>query len=107
MRDATRDYREEAGDVLGQFSTTISNRQEQMINFLTVISVIFQPLTFFTGYFGMNFGVITQNLTTVWTFILLGNVLPAAFVVLGIVLFRRLVTRVGYPSVVPARRPDR
>jgi Mg2+ and Co2+ transporter CorA len=81
MRDAARDYREEAGDVLGQFSANISDRQGQVINFLAVISAIFLPLTFFTGYFGMNFDVITQDLNTVWIFILLGNLIPAASVV--------------------------
>ena len=104
MRDAARDYREEAGDVLGQFSSNISDRQGQVINFLAVISAIFLPLTFFTGYFGMNFDVITQDLNTVWIFILLGNLIPAASVVLGFVLFRRWVARLGIPALRPARR---
>lgn len=104
MRDAARDYREEAGEVLGQFSSNISDRQGQVINFLAVISAIFLPLTFFTGYFGMNFDVITQDLNTVWIFILLGNLVPAASVVLGFVLFRRWVTRLGIPALRPARQ---
>ena len=45
MRDAARDYREEAGDVLGQFSANIGNRQGEVINFLAVISAIFLPLS--------------------------------------------------------------
>ena len=107
MRDAARDYRDEAGDVLGQFSSNTSDRQGQVINFLAVISAIFLPLSFFTGYFGMNFNVITQDLNTVWIFIVLGNLIPAASVVLGFVLFRRWITRLGIPGLMPARKPVR
>lgn len=105
MRDAARDYREEAGDVLGQFSASVSSRQGQVINFLAVISAIFLPLTFITGYFGMNFDVLTEDLKTVWVFVLLGNLIPAASVVIAIVLFRRWLTRLGIQGLIPARRP--
>jgi len=107
MRDAARDYREEAGDVLGQFSANISGQQGQVINFLAAVTAIFLPLTYFTGYFGMNFDVITQDLNTVWVFILLGNLIPAASVVLSFVLFRRWLTRLGIPGLRPARGPSK
>lgn len=107
MRDAARDYREEAADVLGQFSSNTSDRQGQVINFLAVISAIFLPLSFFTGYFGMNFNVITMDLTTVWIYIVLGNLLPAACVVLGFVWFRRWLTRLGIPALMPAPKPTK
>lgn len=62
MTHAAQGYRGEAGEALGQYSASISGRQGQVINVLTVISVIFLPLTFLTGYFGMNFDVVTQDL---------------------------------------------
>jgi magnesium transporter len=105
MRDAARDYREEAGDVLGQFSASISSRQGQVINFLAVVSAIFLPLTFITGYFGMNFDILTEDLKSIWVFILLGNLVPAVSVVIAIVWFRRWVTRLGIPRLLPTRRP--
>ena len=105
MTHAAQGYRDEAGEALGQYSANISGRQGQVINVLAVISVVFLPLTFLTGYFGMNFDVVTQDLKTVWIFILLGNVLPAASVVLGIVLFRRWIARLGVPKIVPAAEP--
>ena len=107
IRDAARDYREEAGDVLGQFSANISGRQGQVINFLAVISAVFLPLTFITGYFGMNFDVLTVDLKTIWIFILLGNLVPAACVVIAVVLFRRWVTRLGIPRLLPTGGPAR
>lgn len=105
LTDAAREYREEAREVLGQYSQNISGRQGEVINFLAVISAIFLPLTFITGYFGMNFDVLTVDLNTIWIFVLLGNLLPAALVVVAIVLFRRWVTHLGIPRILPTRRP--
>ena len=105
LTDAAREYREEAREALSQYSENISGRQGQVINFLAVISAIFLPLSFITGYFGMNFDVLTQDLNTFWIYILLGNLIPAALVVVAIVLFRRWVTHLGIPRILPTRRP--
>ena len=107
MRDAARDYREEAGDVLGQFSASVSSRQGQVINFLAVVSAIFLPLTFITGYFGMNFDVLTEDLKTVWIFLLLGKLIPAVSVAIAVVLFRRWIRRLGIPGLIPVRGQSR
>jgi magnesium transporter len=105
MTDAAQDYREEAREALGQHAANIFTRQGQVINFLAVISAVFLPLTFLTGYFGMNFDVLTHDLKSVWVFIVLGNLLPfAAF--MGVVLgFRRWLTHLGISTIVPARKP--
>jgi len=95
LRDAAKDCREEAQDALGQVATNVSGRQEQLINILTVVGAIFLPLTFITGYFGMNFDVLTRNLNTVGWFVGLGVLLPAASVVVSVVLLRHLIARVG------------
>jgi magnesium transporter len=97
-----RDYRDESQDALGQVAANISSRQGQFINILTLISAIFFPLTFLTGYFGMNFGVITMDLNKVWLYVLLGIVLPAAGVVVTLVILRRLIARMGVPML-PSR----
>ena len=104
LKDAAREYREEARETLGQYSQNISDRQGQVINFLAVISAIFLPLTFITGYFGMNFDVLTVDLKSIWLYILLGNLLPALSVVVVYVLFRRWVTNLGIPRILPTRR---
>lgn len=39
---------------------------------LTVIATISLPLTFVAGFFGMNFGWMTQRIDTLWVFPVLG-----------------------------------
>jgi Mg2+ and Co2+ transporter CorA len=95
MRDAAKDYRDEAKDALGQYSSNISNRQGQLINVLTVVSALFLPLTFITSFFGMNFNVLTMDLRTNLQFILLGVLLPVLSVVTSILVLRRLIRRLG------------
>jgi magnesium transporter len=95
MRDAAKDYREEAKDALGQYAENAANRQGQLINVLTAVATLFLPLTFITSFFGMNFNVLTMDLRTNLIFILLGVVLPALSVVVTMLLYRRLNRRLG------------
>ncbi len=48
-------YREILSDLLNICHTTISNKLNEVMKFLTVFSVIFIPLTFIAGLYGMNF----------------------------------------------------
>lgn len=42
-------------DLMNIYFTTVSNKMNQVMKVLTVISTIFMPLSFLTGVFGMNF----------------------------------------------------
>jgi len=56
---------------------------------LSVVATIFVPLTFITGFFGMNFGWMVDSIDTQVAFWLLGFVVPAATAALAWRLFVR------------------
>ncbi len=68
-------------DIQGQ----VSNWQGQRINQLTVVTFIFLPITFLTGYFGMNFNWLDNWLNGAGEYIALGVVLPILMVAFSIV----------------------
>ncbi|HKR71360.1 MAG TPA: CorA family divalent cation transporter [Streptosporangiaceae bacterium] len=103
LRDAAKGYRNQSQDVLGQVGSDVSGRQGYFINILTVFSTVFLPLTFLTSYFGMNFGVITKDLDSIWSFALLGIALPVATLIATLAFLRRLITRMGLQSILPSR----
>ena len=47
-------------------------RQNDTVRVLTVISTIFLPLTFITGFFGMNFGWLVRRIDPFWVFAVFG-----------------------------------
>ncbi len=66
-------YRDLASGATDLYLSTVSNRQNEVMKQLTVIATVFLPLSFITGFFGMNFGLLTGNLITRgWTFWVLG-----------------------------------
>jgi Mg2+ and Co2+ transporter CorA len=78
IRSAIQDYE-------GQVSTAQGNR----INQLTLVSIIFLPISFLTGYFGMNFQYLVNETMSAAAWVALGVLLPIACVVLSVVLLRR------------------
>ncbi|WP_369247339.1 CorA family divalent cation transporter [Streptomyces sp. R41] len=69
------------------YSSLVSGEQNGVINRLAIVSTIFLPLTFLTGFFGMNFTYLTDELESKAVFWLLAvglqvSVLFVAFYVL-------------------------
>src|SRR5438270_5419397 len=59
--DSLRDLLTGAMDV---YLSTVSNRLNVTMKALTVIASLFLPLSFLTGFYGMNFTYLTQVLET-------------------------------------------
>jgi magnesium transporter len=53
--DILENYRETASSLMDVYLSSISNRMNEVMKLLTVISSIFIPLTFIAGVYGMNF----------------------------------------------------
>ncbi|MGF1479601.1 MAG: magnesium/cobalt transporter CorA [Cyanophyceae cyanobacterium] len=55
LLDIIETYRELASSLMDVYMSAMSNKMNEVINLLTVISTIFIPLTFIVGVYGMNF----------------------------------------------------
>ena len=76
--------------MMHDYATAIAQRQGEQINRLTLVSLIFLPVTAWTGFFGMNFAYLTGEIeNTLASFLALG-LGSCALSVLGLwVYFRR------------------
>ena len=89
LLDLTESYREIGSDLRDIYLASINNRMNDVMKVLTVIATIFMPLTFITGYYGMNF-----DTSSPWNMPLLtfryGNLVAVAIMVattVGMVAF--------------------
>ena len=55
LHDLNESLRDLAGSVMDTYLSVVNNRMNEVMKTLTVITTIFMPLTFVTGFFGMNF----------------------------------------------------
>jgi len=73
-----RDRSQWGTNILHDYAAMVAQRQGDQINRLTLVSLIFLPLTFLTGFFGMNFGWMNAVIGGAPAFVALGLTLPAA-----------------------------
>ena len=66
LHDLNESLRDLVGGVLDTYLSVINNRMNEIMKTLTVITTVFMPLTFVTGFFGMNFFEPLGNLRN-WT----------------------------------------
>jgi magnesium transporter len=71
-------------NIIHDFSAEIARKQGEQINRLTLVSLIFLPVTALTGFFGMNFNWLITSIASGEAFFILGVLLPLLSVVLTI-----------------------
>lgn len=86
-------------DLQGQVASWQGNR----INQLTVVTVLFLPITFLTGYFGMNFAWIDNLLESAPAYLILGLALP----IVVLIVSAGWLARRGFRLSLGASRHDR
>jgi magnesium transporter len=73
ISDLIDSYRDLLSGATDLYLSTVSNRQNDVMKQLTVIATVFLPLSFLTGFFGMNFSLLTGHfINTTWSFWVLG-----------------------------------
>ena len=76
-------------DIAQSSAAAIAKRQGEQINRLTIVSLMFLPITFLTGFFGMNFDWMINTLGSPAAFFLLGILLPTASVIVTVLWLKR------------------
>ncbi|MFF3351713.1 CorA family divalent cation transporter [Streptomyces sp. NPDC002917] len=71
------------------YSSLVSGEQNGVINRLAIVSTIFLPLTFLTGFFGMNFTYMTNELESTTVFWLLAVGLQAIVLFIALYVLHR------------------
>jgi magnesium transporter len=86
LLDVVETYRELASGLMDIYLSSLSNRQNEIMKVLTIMSSIFIPLTFLVGVYGMNFDYMPE-LHKRWAYPTLWAVMLA--IVVGMAFFFR------------------
>jgi magnesium transporter len=62
-------YRDIITGALDVYLSSVSNRLGEQTRRLTIVATIFLPLTFLTGFFGMNFGALVSSIASTRAFV--------------------------------------
>jgi magnesium transporter len=73
ISDLIDTYRDLLSGATDLYLSTVSNRQNEVMKQLAIVGTVFLPLSFITGFFGMNFGwLVDKGIAPTWTFWVLG-----------------------------------
>jgi magnesium transporter len=85
--DNIETYRDMLSGMVETYLSSISNRMNEVMKVLTIISTIFIPLTFIVGVYGMNFDNIPETKWPLGYFLIWGIMIALALTMIG--FFRR------------------
>lgn len=85
--DTVEVYRETVGGLVDLYQSMSSNKMNEVMKVLTIISTIFIPLTFITGLYGMNFHYIPELDWRYGYFMVWG--ISITLVVVMLIIFRK------------------
>jgi magnesium transporter len=72
ISDLIDSYRDLLAGAMDAYLSTVANRQNEVMKHLTLMATIFLPLSFLTGFFGMNFSFMVNHVqNTIAAFIVL------------------------------------
>jgi magnesium transporter len=84
LHDLNESLRDLVGGAQDTYLSVINNRMNEIMKTLTIITVLFMPLTFLTGYFGMNFfeplGQLKEWTTNIVFYITLATIFILPFI---------------------------
>jgi magnesium transporter len=85
LHDLNESLRDLVGGTLDTYLSVVNNRMNEIMKTLTIITVLFMPITFVTGFFGMNYFQPVAVELGAWTG------LNPFYVTMGILLFLPLL----------------
>ena len=90
ISDLIDSYRDLLAGAMDAYLSTVANRQNEVMKHLTQAATIFLPLSFLTGFFGMNFAwMVTHVQNTLLGFLLLAVLGSLASVTVLSIYFKR------------------
>lgn len=92
LYDITENMRDLAGGAVEIYLSVINNRMNEVMKTFTLITTLFMPISFLTGFFGMNFFTAT-GLFSGWTGRAVFTALCGAFVLVPVLMLLWLKRR--------------
>jgi len=86
--DIVETYREMAASLMDVYLSSVSNRMNEVMKLLTVVSSIFIPLTFIAGVYGMNFTHMPE-LQWTWGYAACLGTMATMAIALGLLFWRQ------------------
>lgn len=87
LHDVNEGMRDLVSGALDTYLSVVNNRMSEVMKTLTIITTLFMPISFLTGFFGMNFFEPVAGLSH-WTNRVAFGIAMVVFVTLPIVMFR-------------------